>query len=296
MIRVAMIQQCPPPGRQDSLADVERQIRAAAHGGAHIAVFPELYSPGFYAIIDRGNGETTLPAAFRERAESIPGNLTRSVGEMAKSVGIHVILGMLEHDRAANIYRNAAVLFAPNGEPIHTHRKTMLTPRIDEGIAPGNNYDVIDTAIGRIGILICADATCPEPARILALKGAEMIFLCSGDFHSSWMVGGKDLVEQIWQCSSASPSRAVDNALFWIAVNGAGVQNGTEFFGGSRVIAPDGEIIAQAPCGPDARTIVFADLDLNLRARVESTFPLMSRRRPELYGLLVSSEFSHKPS
>lgn len=267
------------------LAEAGGLVAEAAEAGAQLVVFPELYAPGFHAIVNRVSGEP-LPEGFLKAAETVPGPLTQALGAMARDAGLHLVFTLLEKSGAD--YHNTAVLVAPDGSLLHVHRKTMLTPRIDEGITPGDRYDVVATAIGRIGILICADATCPEPARIMALRGADLVVVCSGDFRSDWTVSGRDLVEQFWDCCSASPSRAVDNCIFWAAVNGAGFQGGTEFFGGSRVIAPDGSILAQGAFGGDAEALVLADLDIGLRERVASTFSLLGRRRPELYAPLIS--------
>src|SRR5581483_9533931 len=105
--------------------------------------------------------------------------------------------------------------------------------------------------------------------------GADLVCVSSGDFRSDWRVDGNDLVELIWAHCSAAPTRAVDNNVFWVAMNLAGVQSGTAFFGGSRVISPLGQVIAQAGFGPDARELLVADLDLSLRERVASTFSLL---------------------
>ncbi|RWI88883.1 carbon-nitrogen hydrolase family protein [Mesorhizobium sp.] len=286
MTRIALVQKCPPIARPAILSDVIRCIGEAATAGASLVAFPELYFPGFHAIINRVEGEP-LPREFLDAAEPIPGPLTKAVSEAARDRRIHVIFTMLE--KGSSGFHNAAVLIDPDGSIRHVHRKTMLTPRIDDGVLPGNNYEVVDTAIGRIGILICADATCPEPARIMALRGADLVVVCSGDFRSGWTVEGHDLVERIWDCCSASPARAVDNCIFWAAVNGAGFQDATEFFGGSRIIAPDGNILAHGSFGGEFEGLVLADLDLTLRTRVNRTFSLMSRRRPDLYAPLVSN-------
>ena len=151
-------------------------------------------------------------------------------------------------------------------------------------MAQGDGHEVVATALGRFGLLICADATCPEPARVLALKGVEIVCVSSGDFRSPWQVDGSDLAERIWNHCSASPTRAVDNNVYWLAVNAAGKQGGFEFFGGSRIISPLGQVIAQGGWGADAQQLVFGEIDPSLRHRVESTFSLSRRRRPELYS------------
>lgn len=230
-----------------------------------------------------------LPVDFTALAQSIPGPVTDAVSAIAKEMGTFVVFTLLERDTDSGAYYNSSLLINGDGHILLTHRKTKLTPGIEDGLQRGNNYDVVSTPIGKIGLLICAEATCPEPARIMALKGADLVCLSSGDFFSQWLVDGKDIVPEIWKHCSAAPARAIDNNIFWVATNGAGMQGGTEFFGGSRVFSPLGELLAEAPCGSHSRTIISADLDLAIRDRIAGTFSLMKRRRPELYGDLVTS-------
>lgn len=285
-VRVGLVQSSPPAAPGEILEEVRGWIAQAAARGVELVVFPELYFPGFHALLAARRGSAALEA-FLGLAQPVPGPVTAAVGSMARAHGLHVVFTLLERDADGRVC-NASVLIGPDGSVVHRHRKTMLTPGLEEpGLTRGDEYGVAGTALGRVGLLVCADATCPEGARLLALRGADLVCVSSGDFRSDWRVDGNDLVELIWAHCSAAPTRAVDNNVFWVAVNLAGVQSGTAFFGGSRVISPLGQVIAQAGFGPDARELLVADLDLSLRERVASTFSLLRRRRPELYGDLA---------
>ena len=288
-VRTAVVQSSPPQDVADVLGDVAQWVGRAAAAGADLVVFPELYHPGFYGLIEAWRGAQALDTACA-RASPVPGPITDGAAAIARTHRVHLVFTLLESAGEGSDVYNAAVLLGPDGDLLLHHRKTMLTPGLEEAaLARGDDYAVVATAIGRIGLLICADATCPEPARLLALRGAEIVCVSSGDFHSPWRVDGHDLTECIWQHASAAPTRAVDNNLFWVAANLAGTQAGVEFFGASRILSPLGEVLAEAGRGAGARELVLADLDLGLPARIAETFPLLRRRRPELYHELAAA-------
>jgi predicted amidohydrolase len=287
-IRIALVQSSPPPRLDHVLPNVEAWVAKAAGEGSVLLVFPELYYPGFHSLLAAWRGARDSLSMFLDAAQPLPGPISEAIAVMAKSVGIHIVFTQLERDPQDGRLYNAAMLIGPDGALRLRHRKTMLTPHIEAGkLDRGDCYEVADTPIGRIGVLICADATCPEPARLLALRGADIVCVSSGDFRSPWQVDGRDMAEQIWMHSTSAPARALDNNFYWLAVNGAGTQSGCAFLGGSRIISPLGEIVAEAGRGPDAQELLCADIDLSLRERIETAFSVMKRRRPELYGQLV---------
>ncbi|MDE0147585.1 MAG: carbon-nitrogen hydrolase family protein [Rhodospirillaceae bacterium] len=284
-VRVALVQSSPSPQADEICEEVADWIARAASRGADLVVFPELFFPGFHKLLSGWRGDRQVLPAFRDSAQPIPGPISDEACRMAKSHAVHVVFTQLEKDDESGRIYNASMLIGPDGSLLLRHRKTMLTPGLEtRGLARGNGHEVVPTALGSFGLLICADATCPEPARVLALRGAEIVCVSSGDFRSPWQVDGDDLAERIWNHCSASPTRAVDNNVYWLAVNSAGKQGGIEFFGGSRIISPLGQVIAQGGWGPDARQLLVGEIDLSLRHRVESTFSLARRRRPELYS------------
>ena len=295
-IRVALVQSSPSSRVDAILAEVESWIARAASLGAELVVFPELFYPGFHKLLAGWRGDSQVSRSFRNSAQPIPGPISNEVCKIAKSHGVHVVFTQLEKDDGSGRIYNTSMLIGPDGSLILRHRKTMLTPGLEtRGLARGNSHEVVATALGRIGLLICADATCPEPARVLALRGAEIVCVSSGDFRSLWQVDGSDLAETIWNHCSASPTRAVDNNVYWLAVNPAGKQGDVEFFGGSRIISPLGQVIAQAGWGPDAQELLIGEIDPSLRHRVETTFSLLRRRRPELYADISRTDEMHEP-
>ncbi len=283
--RVALVQCSPPPHVDAICEEAESWIAHAASQDAQLVLFPELFYPGFHGLMAGWRGDEEALRSFLDSAHPIPGPVSDEVGRIAKRHDVHVVFTQLELDERSKHLYNASMLIGPDGSLILRHRKTMLTPGVETfGLAPGNEHRVAATALGNIGLLICADATCPEPARVLALQGADIVCVSSGDFHSNWRVDGSDLAQQFWTHCSASPTRAVDNNVFWLVVNPAGNQGGSEFFGGSRIISPLGQLIAQAGCGADAQELLVAEIDVAQRNRIEASFSLLRRRRPELYG------------
>lgn len=277
-MNVAIVQACPGEAAPADLSHAETWLARAHARGADAVVFPELFHPGLGTLRSR-KGE------LARLAEPIPGPATDQIAGLARKYDLHVLFTLLEQGN--NGCFNSAVLLDGGGALKHVHRKTMLTPGLEEELDRGDSYEVAKTELGRIGILICAEATCPEPARVLALKGAELIFLCSGDFVSRWRVDGQDLVECIWDCCSASAARAVENRVFWIAVNASGRNGDLQFIGGSRVISPLGQPLCRLEQSVEAESLGIADIDRSLIGRLAKTFPLVERRRPELYQELV---------
>ncbi|MFZ0305577.1 MAG: carbon-nitrogen hydrolase family protein [Terracidiphilus sp.] len=215
--------------------------------------------------------ERAVNRTLHDRSEPIPGPLTDALGRKARQYHMYIIDGMLELD-GKKIY-DTAVLIDRNGQVAGKYRKTHLPlAEVEDGETPGSEYPVFDTDFGRIGMLICWDYFFPEPARILRLKGAEIVFLpIAGD------PGARH-----WDVTSRA--RALDNGVYLVAATSEGHD--------SRIIDPDGEVMATTNDG-----IVAADLDLNKETRQwwlsvgpsdgEPKSLVIEERRPETYGDLI---------
>lgn len=139
-------------------------VREAGSKGADIVCLPE-------SITLVGTKLDYISAS-----ESIPGPSTKYLGEIAKEQNMYIVAGLLE--RVEEIVYNTAVLIGRDGEIAGTYRKVSL-PReeIEGGVSPGQAFPVFETDFGKIGMMICWDVSFPEPARALAMKGAEIIFM-----------------------------------------------------------------------------------------------------------------------
>jgi predicted amidohydrolase len=163
------------------------------------------------------------------------------------------------------------------------YRKTHLPHLgVDRFVAPGDApLDVYDTAIGRIGLNICFDVRFPEPARVLALNGADLIAL-----PTNWPEGAESAPDYLVN------ARAIENRVTYVAVDREGAERGFRFIGRSKIVDYRGQTLAEA--SPDREAIIYDTLDLELARDKhvvvtpgEYELPLFTGRRPELYAALV---------
>jgi predicted amidohydrolase len=246
-------------------------IDEVAAQGAKLVVFPECALSGYvFEDID----EACMAS------ERVPGPSTGAIAATCKELGVYAIVGMLE-DAGEAIY-NTAVLCGPEGL-VGVYRKTHLPfLGVDKLTALGPDpYRVFETKIGRIGMLICYDLRFPEPARCLALEGADIIAL-----PTNWPRGADIAPDFI------APARAVENRVFIVAANRAGTERGASFIGKSQIVDPSGRRLAMAQTTDE--TIITAALDPLLarqkRLVIEpGVFEMdtIGDRRPELYRRIV---------
>ena len=217
-------------------------------------------------FVDRG-----ISGSPKTLAQTIPGPATAVLQEKARQYKMYVVTSLLESDGGRTY--NAAVVMDREGRLVGKYRKTHLPlAEVEDGITPGSDYPVFDTDFGRIGIMICWDAFFPETARILRLKGAEILFLpLAGD------PGARH-----WDVTSRA--RAVDNGVYLVTSVSHGLA--------SRIVDPDGEVVAETTDG-----LATATLDLARESRLwwlsvgpadgEAKSLVIQERRPDTYGALV---------
>ncbi len=254
------------------LNDRERNREAILNGieeakeiGAELLIFPELFLTGY----------NMRNEVFR-LAEEIPGESTEMIAEAVKKAGIHLIFGMPEREGEA-IY-NSAVLIDNEGNT-GIYRKAMLPNfgPFEEALyyTPGDEFPVFQTSLGAIGIEICYDLFYPEITKIYAGKGAEILVNISGSPSIS-----RALFETVL------PARAIENGAYVLYSNNIGTQIGLVFWGGSRVIGPKGEIIAQGD--PYEEGMVVADIKADVLRLALQYRPTRRDTRPEIMEELHS--------
>lgn len=219
-------------------------------------------------------------------AVAIPGPATRPFEQIAREHQVHLVLGMRQRDGDASY--NVAALVSPEGKVAGVYRKVHLaTSEGLSGLSAGDSFPVFDTAIGRIGCMICMDTTVSETARMLALNGADFIcFPIMGDLRADrWSTGSPIYSEDRWK--AIMRTRALDNQLCMVIA-----RNNAQ---GSCVIDRKGDIIAW---NEGDEEVIEATLPADDGYRVwnggdfrEVTFLL---RRPHLYGA-YTDEHSLKP-
>lgn len=251
-----------------NLETIRANLREAAFNGARLVIFPECALPG-YCFESK---EEALP-----HAEPIPGPSTRSLAFECADLDVWAVVGLLEI-AGASIF-NACVLIGPPGI-VATYRKIHLPfLGVDRFTTPGDRpFAVHDLGGLRIGMNICYDGSFPESARCLMLQGADLIVL-----PTNWPTGA------ISTARTLVPARALENHLFYAAVNRIGTERGFRFIGMSRILGCTGEFLAVSE--NDQPTILYADIDPahardKHRIFIPGAYELdrCKDRRPEMYG------------
>jgi predicted amidohydrolase len=244
------------------LGDVDANTRRAQEavakaraGGADLVVFPELQLSGYaLAAVEHDTSRTAAAAA-------------------AIADGVAALVGFHEQDGKRR-YNSAA--YVEDGAPLHVHRKLCLVDYAPFGegahFAPGESMRAFDTAFGRAAVLICNDAWQPFLPSLAVQDGAELLLVPAA---SSTVVPE---AESYWREATRFYARVLE--CFVVFVNRVGVEAGFTFWGGSHVIDPLGEIVAEAPRLEES--LLFADVDLNRVAARRRELPLVGELRPDL--------------
>jgi 5-aminopentanamidase len=269
-MRVAVAQLDPKLGEKErNLEACLARLDEAAAAGASLLVLPECAIPGYMWE----SAEEALPFA-----EEIPGPSTEALAYACRRLGMHVVCGLLEQD--GDELRNAAVLVGPDGL-VGTYRKTHLPfLGVDRFVVPGDELEVWDTPLGRIGVEICYDLRFPEATRTLALKSADIVA-----HPTNFPVAARIQTELI------TVARAAENRIYLLTANRVGKERWAEFCGWSQIVDPYGRRLAEADGTSEA--LLVADVEVEQARDKDYVVPgdyelyLFGDRRPELYGALV---------
>tara|TARA_B100001123_G_scaffold446622_1_gene601618 strand:+ start:1756 stop:2592 length:837 start_codon:yes stop_codon:yes gene_type:complete len=274
IIKIAGVQMDVQLGDNDAnLERMERALETTAKGGATLTVFPECALSGY--CFD------SLQEAS-PYGESIPGPSTQRLAETCRRLGIFTVYGLLEsHDTGLF---NACALIGPEGL-VASYRKIHLPYLgIDRFTTPGDRpFSVHAAGDLRIGMNICYDSAFPESARVMALAGADVIVL-----PTNFPPGSECMIQHVVH------ARAMENGVYYIAVNRVGQERSFPFIGQSKICDPDGKLLAEAPASEEA--ILYADIDLararnKHRVRVPKQHEInrFADRRPSMYGPIAES-------
>lgn len=270
-VTVAAVQMDPTIGLvRENRVNILGLLDEAAGMGARLVVFPEAALSGYCF--------ETLEEA-RAAAEPIPGPSVQAFAQACKELDVYTSIGMLE-DAGDKLY-NAAVLVGPLGL-IGCYRKSHLPfLGVDKLANKGDTgFQVYDTPLGRIGMIVCYDLRFPEAARSLALKGADIIVL-----PTNWPEGADPAPNFI------APTRALENRVFLVACDRCGHERGFGFIGQSAIIDPSGKRLAQAGAGEEIISATFDPAMARQKRLVirpdEFEMDTVGDRRPELYSALT---------
>ena len=208
--------------------------RCVESTGAELVVLPESVTTGFTPNL--------TAAELGKLVGPVPGAITDPYAEVADELGIHLCLGTYEAGEPGVVY-NSAVLLGPDGSQRGLYRKThpFHSESVEHGgwVTPGTEVCVVDTELGRIGMVVCFDGDYPELSRIQAVQGAEVICRPTALLRSA----------DIWDLTSRA--RAYDNHVYVIGANCIGIDpGGVHYFGNSHIVSPIAEVLAKAASHP----------------------------------------------
>lgn len=251
MLKVAAIQMnCIPGNKTGNLKKAKGLIEEAVGQGAKLIVLPELFNTGY-----------RVEEYDMDLAETIPGPTTSWMGELCRDNDIYVVGCILENSNTAGLVYDTAVVVGPGGM-VGTYRKIHLWDAENTRFTKGEDFPVFDLGFARVGVQICYEVGFPEGARILTLKGADIVV-----FPSAF---GK---ARLYAWDVATRSRALENGLYVIASNRTGTEKGETTFGGmSRIVNPQGMVLAEATQEDE---MIVSEIDLNLVAKQRRTIPYL---------------------
>lgn len=286
-MKVALIQMSCTPNVEFNLQKLAKGIAQAAQRGAELVVLQELHNTPYFC-------QTENPDLF-DLAEPIPGPSTDFFGTLARQFGIVIVTSLFER-RAAGLYHNTAVVIEKDGTIAGKYRKMHIPddPAYYEKFyfTPGDlGFELIDTSVGRLGVQVCWDQWYPEGARLMALRGADLlIYPTAIGYESSDTPEEQARQREAW--STVQRGHAVANGLPVIAVNRTGHEpdpsgqtHGIQFWGSSFVAGPQGEFLYRAEI--DEEVVAIVDIDLQRSENVRRWWPFLRDRRIEEFAPLA---------
>jgi N-carbamoylputrescine amidase len=269
----------------ENLAKAEWRIREAAGNGAQIICVEELFRSEYFCREEK-------PELF-DLAESIPGPTTASFTGLARQLEV-VIIGSVFERRAAGVYHNTAVVVDADGSLLGLYRKMHIPedPLYFEKyyFTPGDlGFRCFDTRYARVAPLVCWDQWYPEAARLAALGGAQVLFYPTAiGWHPAEKAEYGAAQHDAWR--TIQRSHAIANGLYVAAVNRVGYEgppeHGLEFWGGSFVADPFGQVLAEA--SGDREETLIVECDPRRIEEVRRNWPFLRDRRIDAYGGICS--------
>lgn len=282
-MKTGIIQQHNTGDIADNRNRLAAKILALASQSAELVVLQELHDSLYFC-------QTESVDNF-DLAVAIPSEVTDFYSQIARQAGVVLVTSLFER-RAPGLYHNTAVVFEKDGTIAGKYRKMHIPddPAYYEKFyfTPGDlGFEPIDTSVGRLGVLVCWDQWYPEAARLMAMRGAEvLIYPTAIGWESSDTPDEKARQREAW--ITVQRGHAVANGLPVITANRvgyepdpSGVTGGITFWGSSFVAGPQGEFLWQA--SDDAETQAIVEIDLHRSEQVRRWWPFLRDRRIESY-------------
>ena len=286
-IKIGFIQQQNTAVSEDNMQRLSKSIADLAKQGAQLIVLQELHNSLYFCQVEDVNNF--------DWAEPIPGPSTQFYGHLAKQFGVVIVTSLFEK-RAPGLYHNTAVVIEADGTIAGKYRKMHIPddPAYYEKFyfTPGDlGFEPIDTSVGRLGVQVCWDQWYPEGARLMALRGAELlIYPTAIGYESSDTPEEQARQREAW--TTVQRGHAVANGLPVIAVNRVGHEpdpsgqtNGILFWGSSFVAGPQGELLFRADT--ESEGVYLVDIDMQRSENVRRWWPFLRDRRVDEFAPLT---------
>ncbi len=279
-VTLALVQMSCTETRAQNVEKAIARIEEAASRGANIVCLQELFASQ-YPCQEEDHDRFEL-------AEPIPGTTSQALQQAAADHQI-VVIGSLFERRAPGLFHNTAVVFDAGGTDLGAYRKMHIPddPLYYEKFyfAPGDlGFRTFSTRFGCLGVGICWDQWFPEAARIMALRGAEILFYPTA---IGWLADEKqafgDSQRSAWETSMRA--HAIANGVFVAATNRVGSEGQLEFWGSSFAADPYGNVIASA--SRDQEELVLVECQLSLVNTARTHWPFLRDRRIDAYSDLT---------
>ena len=265
--RAAAVQTLAKIGDIDANLEIcEHFIKDAARQGVKLLVLPECMNVGYlYDSVEHA----------RQLAEPVDGKFVNGLAKLARQHGMFIASGITEWDPEAEKIFNSGVLLDKSGSLIGHYHKQFLATHDQNWFAFGERrFPVVDTELGRLGLMICFDGRIPEIARCTALSGAQVIV----DMANFFVLDQAEM----W-----GPARAYENGIWLCAATKAGQERAIYYPGGSMIVDPRGNVQAQVPYGAHAMAISEVDPTLALNKQSAHGADKFADRRPDTYEVLT---------
>ena len=286
-MKTGIIQQHNTADIADNRRRLAEKMRQLAKEGAELIVNQELHDSLYFC--------QTENVDLCDLAISLNSEALKFYGDLSKECGCVIVTSIFER-RAPGLYHNTAVVFEKDGTIAGKYRKMHIPddPAYYEKFyfTPGDlGFEPIQTSVGKLGVLVCWDQWYPEAARLMALRGAEMlIYPTAIGTESTDTPDEQERQREAW--ITVQRGHAVANGLPVVSVNRvgyepdpSGVTGGISFWGSSFVAGPQGEFLYQAPRDEEVTAII--DVDLKRSEKVRRWWPFLRDRRIDAYGGLT---------
>lgn len=285
-MKIGIIQQANSSDREQNVTRIDQKIRKLSRDGAELIVLQELHN-GLYFC-------QTEDVALFDQAEPIPGPSTEHFGALAKECGVVLVLSLFEK-RATGLYHNTAVVMEKDGSIAGKYRKMHIPddPAYYEKFyfTPGDlGFTPIQTSVGKLGVLVCWDQWYPEAARIMALRGAQLLIYPTAIGTESTDTPHEQ-ARQLEAWITVQRGHAVANGIPLVTVNRVGFEadpsgatGGISFWGNSFICGAQGELLQHL--GTDEDTAIV-EVPLQRSEQVRRWWPFIRDRRIDAYDSIL---------